>query len=172
MSGSSPPRFDGPAVRRYAIGMQQRIDLHGLEPASYQAMIALERSVANAGLDERTRHLVKLRASFLNGCVFCIDMHSAEGRHAGIPEAHLFAVAAWTEAPFFTDRERAALALTDAATRLHDGVPDTVWKDAVAHWGEAGAAKLVFVIAVINAWNRLAISARTMPRSAARADLA
>lgn len=149
--------------------MQQRIDLRALEPASYQAMVALERSVANAGLDERTRHLVKLRASFLNGCVYCIDMHSAEGRHAGIPDAHLFAVAAWSEAPFFTDRERAALALTDAVTRLHDGVSDAVWQDAVAHWGEAGAGKLVFVIAAINTWNRLAIAARAPPPSATAA---
>ena len=147
--------------------MEQRIQLSALEPASYQAMIALERSVASAGLDPRTRHLIKLRASILNGCAFCIDMHSAEGRHAGIPDNHLFAVAAWHEAPFFTAKERAALALTDAATRLHDGVPDPVWQEAVAHWGDGGAAKLVFVIAVINAWNRLAIAARTTPRSAA-----
>jgi AhpD family alkylhydroperoxidase len=150
--------------------MQQRIDIRALEPASYQAMIALERSVASAGLDERTRHLVKLRASFLNGCAYCIDMHSAEGREAGIPESHLFGVAAWQEAPFFSDRERAALALTDAATQLRDGVPDTVWQDAVEHWGEPGTAKLVFVIAAINAWNRLAIAARTTPRSALRRD--
>jgi AhpD family alkylhydroperoxidase len=130
-------------------------------------MVALERSVASSGFDERTRHLVKLRASFVNGCAFCIDMHSAEGRHAGIPETHLFGVAAWHESPFFSDRERAALALTDAATRLHDGVPDAIWDDAVNHWGEAGAAKLVFIVAAINAWNRIAISARTMPRSVA-----
>ena len=147
--------------------LQQRIDISKLEPASYQAMSALERSVAGAGLDERTRHLVKLRASILNGCAFCIDMHSEEGRRHGIPEAHLFGVAAWAETPFFSDRERAALALTDAATRLHDGVPEAVWEQVVAHWGEAGAAKLVFVIAAINAWNRIAISARTTPRSAA-----
>lgn len=151
----------------HAPAMAQRIQLSALEPASYQAMVALERSVANAGLDERTRHLIKLRASIVNGCAFCIDMHSAEGRHSGIPDNHLFAVAAWHEAPFFTAKERAALALTDAATRLHDGVPDPVWQEAVAHWGESGAAKLVFVIAVINAWNRLAIAARTTPRSAA-----
>jgi AhpD family alkylhydroperoxidase len=100
--------------------MQQRIDIRALEPASYQAMVALERNVASAGLDERTRHLVKLRASFLNGCAYCIDMHSAEGREAGIPETHLFGVAAWQEAPFFSDRERAALALTDAATHLRE----------------------------------------------------
>ena len=146
--------------------MQQRIDLHALEPASYQAMVALERSVASAGFDERMRHLVKLRASFINGCAFCIDMHSDEGRRAGIPEAHLFGVAAWHDAPFFSDRERAAFALTDAATQFHEGVPDAIWQEAVRHWGEADVAKLVFIIATINAWNRLAISARTMPRSA------
>jgi AhpD family alkylhydroperoxidase len=146
--------------------MQQRIDIHALEPASYQAMIALERSVASAGLDERTRHLVKLRVSFVNGCAFCIDMHSEEGRNAGIPESHLFGVAAWHDAPFFSDRECAALALADAATRLDDGVSDAVWQDAVKHWGEAGVAKLLFVIAAINSWNRLAIPARQTPRSA------
>ena len=144
----------------------QCINLHALEPASYNAMIALECSVASAGLDERVRHLIKLRVSFLNGCAFCIDMHAAEGREAGIPEPHLFGVAAWADAPFFSDRERAALALADAATRLDDGVPDAVWNDVVKHWGEAGVAKLVFVIAAINAWNRLAIPARSTPRSA------
>src|SRR4051812_3077525 len=145
--------------------MQQRIDIRALEPASYHAMIALERSVASAGLDERMRHLVKLRVSFLNGCAYCIDMHSVEGREAGIPESHLFGVAAWQDAPFFSDRECAALALADAATRLVDGVPDAVWQNAVKHWGEAGVAKLVFVIAAINSWNRLAIPVREMPRS-------
>ena len=94
-------------------------------------------------------------------------MHSEEGRRHGIPEAHLFGVAAWAETPFFSEKERAALALTDAATRLLDGVPDAVWEQAVAHWGDAGAAKLVFVIAAINVWNRIAISSRTTPRSAA-----
>lgn len=147
--------------------MKQRIAMSELEPESYKAMIALERTVANAGIDARTRHLVKLRASILNGCAFCIDMHSEEGRHAGIPDSHLFGVAAWHEAPFFSAKERAALALTDAATRLHDGVPDDVWDEAVAQWSAGGAAKLVFIISTINAWNRIAIAARTTPRSAA-----
>ncbi len=146
--------------------MKQRIAMSELEPESYKAMIALERSVANAGIEARTRHLVKLRASILNGCAYCIDMHSEEGRHAGIPDAHLFGVAAWHEAPFFSAKERAALALTDAATRLDDGVPDDVWDEAVAQWSEAGVAKLVFIISTINAWNRIAIAARTTPRSA------
>lgn len=145
--------------------MEQRINLRELESRSYDAMLALEKSVAESGLDARTRHLVKLRASILNGCAFCVDMHSAEGRRDGIPDAHLFGVAAWHDAPFFSPKERAALALTDAATRLHDGVPDGVWNEAVEHWGKEGAAKLVFLIAVINAWNRLAIPARTTPLS-------
>ncbi len=143
----------------------QRIKIAELEQASYQAMIALERSVAGAGIDARTRHLVKLRASILNGCAFCIDMHSAEGKKHGVPDAHLFGVGAWHEAPFYSPPERAALALTDALTRLHDGVPDDVWAEAVQHWGESGAAKLVFVISTINAWNRIAIAARTTPLS-------
>lgn len=146
--------------------MNDRLNLMEVQPESYRAMQALDRTVSAAGIEARTRHLLKVRASMINGCAFCIDMHTAAARHDGIPEAELFALAAWREAPCFSERERAALALTDAATRLAEGgVPDEVWDAAVEHFGLEGAAQLSFLIATINAWNRLVITNRTTPRS-------
>ncbi|TDB89227.1 carboxymuconolactone decarboxylase family protein, partial [Micromonospora fluostatini] len=109
-------------------------------------------------------HLVKLRASVLNGGAFCVDMHSRDALAAGGSSRRLFAVAAWHEAPFFDERERAALALTDALTRLGDhGVPDEVWDAAARVWSEKEVADLVVAIATINVWNRIVAATRLQP---------
>jgi AhpD family alkylhydroperoxidase len=126
------------------------------------------------GLNPRLGELVNLRASILNGCVYCIDMHTRIARKAGETEQRLYAVAAWQEAPFFDAKERAALALTDAVTLIAgQHVPRDVWDEASAHFGPDELAQLVWAITVINAWNRIAITTRMKPASRSdRADRA
>ena len=129
-----------------------------LAPEAYERISVLEQHVRSK-VDGQVLELVKTRASMLNGCAFCIDMHTTDATTAGEDPRRLFAVAAWRESPFFSDAERAALALTDAVTRLgEDGVPDAVWEPVVAAYGDATAAELVVAIATINVWNRLAIT--------------
>jgi len=138
-----------------------RLSASSLAPAAYRAMVALDGSLE---LDSALRDLVSLRASFLNGCAYCVDMHTLDARARGESEQRLYAVATWHEAPFFTRRERAALALTDAATLVADGhVPREVYDAAAAEFEEAELAQLIWAIAVINAWNRIAIATRTLP---------
>lgn len=140
-----------------------RIDMAAVAPQAYQVVLGLEKYV-RTNLDHTVLELVKLRASMLNGCAFCVDMHSREALAAGESSRRLFAVAAWREAPFFTERERTALALTDAVTRLGEhGVPDEVWDAAAKVWSEKELADLVVAIATINVWNRIAVTSRTEP---------
>lgn len=142
--------------------MTQRLNLTKLIPHVHKAMFALG-DAAMRGLDPALTHLVLLRASQLNRCAFCIDMHTKDARHLGESEERISLVAAFDEAPnFFSEKERAALALTEAATVLTDGfVPDAVYERAAAHFEEQELAQLIAVIALINAWNRLNVSART-----------
>jgi len=134
-----------------------------LEP-QLDAMHALQTSVNESGIDWRIAELCKTRASQLNGCVFCLAMHTQEAREKGESEPRLHLLAAWREAPCYSPAERAALALTEALTVLTPaGVPDEVWDDAVAELGEDGAVKVVWLIVAINAWNRLNVAAQTPP---------
>ena len=132
-------------------------------PDAYRHVFALEQHVQSK-IDHELLELVKTRASMLNGCAFCLDMHTTDALGSGEDARRLFALAAWRESPFFTDAERAALALTDAVTRLDEGgVPDEVWDPVVAYYGEAPAAELVVAVATINVWNRLAVTAHAEP---------
>jgi AhpD family alkylhydroperoxidase len=145
-----------------------RMDIATLAPAAYKAMIALDRAAHQTTLPKPLLELVKLRASQINGCAFCVDMHSFDAKSAGESDERLFAVAVWAEAPFFTEDERAALALTEAMTRLSEGgdrVPDEVWERAAKQFGEQRLAELVMVILTINAWNRIGVATRMVPRS-------
>jgi AhpD family alkylhydroperoxidase len=129
----------------------------------YQALLGLEKFIHDSPVPDATLHLMKLRASQINGCAFCVDMHSHDAKKTGETDERLFTVAAWREAPFFTDAERAALALTEAATRIADqpeGVPDEVWNEAAKHYDEESLAALVMAIAAINAWNRINVTVR------------
>ncbi|BCJ38853.1 hypothetical protein Athai_63560 [Actinocatenispora thailandica] len=141
---------------------RQRLGMASVQ-AGVQQVLALQGFV-NERVDGTLLHLIQLRASILNGCAYCIDMHGREAAEAGEDARRLFAVAAWQDGDFFTDAERAVLALTDAVTRLGpDGVPDEVWEPAAKHFDEQELADLVLAIAVINVWNRMNIANRTQP---------
>jgi AhpD family alkylhydroperoxidase len=132
-------------------------------PEAYRLIFALETHVRSK-IDHDLLELVKTRASMLNGCAFCVDMHTTDALASGEDARRLFAVSVWRESPFFTDAERAALELTDAVTRLGEhGVVDEVWEPVVAAYGEATAAELVVAIATINWWNRLAVTGHSQP---------
>ncbi|ETT26399.1 hypothetical protein RAJCM14343_4416 [Rhodococcus aetherivorans] len=127
-------------------------------PDAVTALQALGNAADGGGLPARTTHLVHLRASQINGCSVCVDMHPRLAKKDGETDKRLFAVAAWREAPYFTDAERAALALTEAVTRLADRpdpVPDDVWDEADRHYDEPQLAALILQISLINVWNRL-----------------
>ncbi|EIV96600.1 carboxymuconolactone decarboxylase family protein [Frankia sp. QA3] len=143
--------------------MTQRLNMAEVAPEGYRAMFGLERYVRD-NVDTTVLELVKLRASIINGCSFCVDMHSRDALAAGESARRLFAVGAWRETPLFDERERAALALTDEATRLGpDGVSDETWALVTKSWSEKEAADLILAIATINAWNRIAIPSRLSP---------
>ena len=130
-------------------------------PAPHRALVALSKSVE---LDPTLRELVNLRASIVNGCAYCINMHSRAAREGGESEQRLYALAAWRDAPLFSDRERAALALTDAITLISDEhVPRAVWDEAAAIFSEDELAQLLWAITAINAWNRISIATRIEP---------
>ena len=132
-------------------------------PDAMQALQALGKAVQESGLPPRTIELVNLRASQINGCGVCAVQHPRIAKKLGETDERLFAVAAWREAPYFTDAERAALALTEAATRLSDRadpVPDEIWDEAARHYEEPALAALVLNIASINVWNRLNVTTR------------
>ncbi|HUB97008.1 MAG TPA: carboxymuconolactone decarboxylase family protein [Stellaceae bacterium] len=140
-------------------------------PDAMRALIALGRSASQHGVPERTLELIHLRASQINGCGLCADMHAHDLKKGGETDERLFTVATWRDAPYFTEAERAALALTEAATRLNDRtepVPDDIWDEAARHYDEAGLASLVIAIAAINAWNRINVTTRQVAGSSQR----
>ncbi|MGA9776175.1 MAG: carboxymuconolactone decarboxylase family protein [Candidatus Dormiibacterota bacterium] len=145
-----------------ATGFEEpRLGLADRAPALYRAMVALDGAVE---LDSSLRDLVCLRASILNGCAYCVDMHTLDAAARGETQQRLHAVAAWHEAPFFTERERAALLLTDAMTGLAQShVPPETYQSAKDHFPEDELAQLIWAIVVINAWNRVAVTTRTLP---------
>ncbi len=146
---------------------EQRLDHTAAAPDAYRAMLTLGQTVKRSGLEERLLELVFLRCSQINGCAFCLDMHGAALRKAGESPARLDMVAAWREAgPAFTARERSALAVAEALTKVADaGLPDAVYAEALEQFGEGGVANLAFAVALINGWNRLAVAFRATPLS-------
>jgi AhpD family alkylhydroperoxidase len=127
-------------------------------------MYALEKYIAECGLDHSLLHLLKMRASQINGCAYCIDMHSKDARALGETEQRLYELDAWRETPFYTDRERAALAWTEAVTLVSQThVPDSVYEEVRKHFSEKEIVDLTLAVMTINAWNRLAISLRAVP---------
>ncbi len=135
-------------------------------PGAFKALRALSEAAQGAGLPRETAYLVHLRASQINGCSFCVELHSQELKDAGASDERVWAVAAWRETPYFSDAERAALALTEAATRLADrpeAVSDELWEEAARHYDERALAALLVEIGAINVWNRLNAATRQPP---------
>ncbi|SRR5579885_369479 len=146
--------------------MQPRIEYGKAAPGALEAMSGLERYVRQSGLEPSLLELVKTRASQINGCAFCVDMHTKDARARGETEQRLYGLVAWRETPYYTERERAALAWTEAVTRVSEGhVPDDVYEAARAQFDEKELVDLTMAIVAINGWNRLAISFRTVPGS-------
>ena len=136
-----------------------RVDIAKDARDLYRAYLALDRASGDSALDARLADLVKLRASQLNGCAYCVDMHTHDALAAGESQRRLFAVSAWRESPLFSERERAALAVTEALTRLrHDSDLDTPYEAAAEHFEPQELAALLYAIVTINGWNRLAVA--------------
>lgn len=143
---------------------QPRINYAKLAQGGFKAMLGLEAYLATCSIEKPLRELVKLRASQVNGCAYCIDMHWKDARAAGETEQRLYGLDAWHESPYYTDRERAALEWTEAVTLLTEGhVPDAVFDRVRSHFSEQEMADLTFAVAAINAWNRLAVALRSVP---------
>jgi AhpD family alkylhydroperoxidase len=144
--------------------MHARFNYAKAAPGSYKAMTALEDYLRDCGIEEGLLHLIKLRASQLNGCAYCLDMHWKDLRAAGEQEQRLYSLDAWRECPWYSDRERAALAWTEAVTLITNGhVPDALYEEVRPHFTEKELADLTLAVAAINAWNRLSIAARVVP---------
>ena len=144
--------------------MSQRLDYGKASPHGLAAMLNLQKHVENCGLEHSLLELVKMRASQINGCAYCLDMHSIDARAAGETEQRLYLLNAWREAPFYSDRERAALAWTEALTRIAGNeVPDALYEEARKHFSEKELVDLSLAIIAINGWNRLAIPFRSEP---------
>lgn len=133
-------------------------------PEVLQALYAIEKSIRKSGLELKTLELVRMRASQINGCAYCLDMHSKDARAEGETEQRLYGLNAWRETPYYTDRERAALEWTEAVTLIsRDQVPDEVYERVRGHFSESELAMLTLAVASINSWNRIAISFRVVP---------
>ncbi len=143
---------------------KERIHYAKVSPGAYHALLGLEKYLHECGLEEPLIDLIKLRASQINGCAYCLDMHWKDLRAIGENEQRLYSLDAWRECPYYTDRERAALEWAEAVTRVADThVPEEVYAKVSQHFTEKELADLTVAVATINAWNRLAIAARTTP---------
>ena len=144
--------------------MKARIDLMHVHPGIIQAMLGLERQVRQAGFDHRLLDLIRMRASQINGCSYCLDMHSKDARAAGETEQRLYGLNAWRETPYYSAQERAALEWTEALTLVADShVPDDVFERVREQFSDDELAHLSLAIVAINGWNRLNVAARTVP---------
>ncbi len=144
--------------------MEPRIRHREVAPGAVQALLALEKHVRQSGLDKKLLDLVYLRVSQINGCAFCVAMHAKDLRNAGEPEHRVYSLPVWRDAPFYTDRERAALAWAEAVTTLGEGhVGDAVYEEARKAFGEAELVELTLAIGTINVWNRFGVAFRLVP---------
>jgi AhpD family alkylhydroperoxidase len=153
--------------------MKARLDYASASPQALKAMYALEVATRRLGLEPGLLELVKLRASQINGCAYCVDLHTRDARAAGESDERMHLVSVWHEAPVFTARERAALAWTEALTRIADThVPDDVYEEAKAQFSDAELVNLTLAVVTINGWNRFAVSFRAVPAGKTTAELA
>lgn len=143
--------------------MKTRIRIDKVEPAGYNAILGLEKFIESTSLTRTHKELIKIRASQINGCAFCIDMHTKEARKAGETEQRIYALNAWRDTPFFTDEERAILALTEEVTLISHHVSDATYEAAAKVLNEKYLAQVILAIITINAWNRIGISTNLIP---------
>lgn len=144
--------------------MEPRLDITKVDPKAYHGMLALETYVHSSALEKPLLELVKMRASQINGCAYCLDMHSKDARAAGETEQRLYELNAWRETPFYSDRERAALAWTESLTLVFEThVPDGDFAEVKKHFSEAEIVALTMAVVAINGWNRIAIATRAVP---------
>jgi AhpD family alkylhydroperoxidase len=144
--------------------MEARFNYAKTAPGVYDAMEGLEQYLGQCGLEKPLMFLVQLRASQVNGCAYCLDMHWKDLRASGDNEQRLYSLDAWRECPYYSDRERAALAWTEAVTLITQGhVPDAVYAEARSHFSDKELSDLTLAVAAINAWNRLSVAARIVP---------
>lgn len=144
--------------------MEPRMGFYKASPGALQAMLGLEKQIDKSGIEKPLAELVRLRASQINGCAYCADMHATDARKGGETDRRLDTLVAWRETPFFTDRERAALAWTESLTLVAEThVPDEVWNVVRPHFSDQELADLTLLIVAINGWNRFAVGLRKMP---------
>ncbi len=146
--------------------MKDRISFQKVLPEGYNAILVSSKFSNDSGLDKELQELIKIRASQLNGCVYCLDMHYTDAKKMGISEQKLYTMTAWHESPFFSEKEKAVLALTDAMTLVaEEGVDDDIYDEVLAQLGEEDLAKAMMAICVINTWNRLMVATQAPPAS-------
>lgn len=149
--------------------MSARIDYHTVAPGAFKAMLGMESYIHSCGLERSLIELVKLAASYINGCAYCVDMHTKDARAEGETEQRLYAVPVWRETPFFTPRERAALAWCETVTRISQtGIPDAEYEAVREQFTEEEVVNLTMTVITINGWNRLAVGLRSEPGSYVR----
>jgi len=142
--------------------MENRINIQKVEPAAYQAMFGLEKYLSTSKVDPILLELIKMRASQINGCAFCLNMHSADARKIGETEQRLYLLSAWRETNLFTEKEQAIIALTEEVTLIANHVSDATYQKAAGFFNENELAQIIMAIVTINAWNRIAISSKTI----------
>jgi AhpD family alkylhydroperoxidase len=143
--------------------MEQRMNIAKLQPEAYKAMLGLEKYLAGTQLKGTHKELIKIRASQVNGCAYCINMHTRDARKAGETEQRIYLLNAWRETSLYTEEERAILALTEEVTLVSKGVSDAVYNKAATILGEEYLAQVIMAITVINAWNRIGITTQMQP---------
>jgi AhpD family alkylhydroperoxidase len=142
--------------------MHPRVNFFKASPEAFKAVMDIENFVQHSGLERRFIHLIKLRASIINGCAYCVDMHVKESRHDGLPEQWINLMSVWWESPVYDEKERALLGWVDAVTRIADtGIPDSAYEPLKAHFSEAEMVTITVAIGAINIWNRLAVGFRS-----------
>lgn len=143
--------------------MHKRMNIAVVEPEGYNAILALEKYIATTQLSKTHKELIKIRASQINGCAFCLDMHTKDARKHGETEQRIYTLSAWRDTPFFSEDEQAVLALTEEVTLIGNHVSDKTYDEAVKVLGEKYIAQVIIMIITINCWNRIAITTGLMP---------
>lgn len=145
--------------------MTERFLMKDVQPDAYNAMLELYKYESATGIDPLHKHLIKIRASQINGCAYCLDMHARDARKLGETEQRIYLISAWREAPQFSEQERTILAMTEEITLINQkGLSEETYQQAIAHFGETGVAQLIMHIVSINAWNRIGVATHRIPR--------